>query len=47
MKKYEVVDIKNRRVVGSFVTLKHAHQRADRLDLEYGGVRYIVRRITT
>jgi len=41
---YEVVDSRTKEVVCTRPTLKSASRRADKLDLEYGAVRYIVRR---
>lgn len=44
-KTHEVVDIQTGKVTGSYGSLRRAHRAADRKDIEYGAVRYIVRRI--
>ena len=43
---YKIIDIKTKQQVGSlYATLSRAHKRADKLDSEYGAVRYIVERV--
>ena len=42
--KYEVTDRLTGLVVGTYSTLKRAHNKADKLDLVYGAIRYSVRR---
>jgi len=45
---YQVVDSHTGAVVrAKCATLRSAHRIADRLDLEYGAVRYIVRLVRT
>ena len=44
-KTHEVVDIKTNQVISKHVDVHRALRAADRLDLQYGAVRYIVRRI--
>lgn len=39
--KYQVIDIQTREVIGTYSTAKRAYHRADKLDSEYGVVRYI------
>jgi hypothetical protein len=43
--KYIVVDRRTQAIVGTYSTLKRAHAAADRKDLEYGAIRYCVRRV--
>jgi len=43
--KYQVIDRQTRAVVGTYSTLSRAHRAADKKDLEYGAIRYLVRRI--
>lgn len=40
---YSVVDIMTGEVVGSYKNRKRASRKADKLDMEYGAVRYVVR----
>lgn len=40
---YHVIDIRTGADFGGYRTLRGAHRRADKLDLAYGAVRYIVR----
>ena len=40
---YQVIDIQTNWVVSSHKTSRRAHRKADRLDMEYGAVRYVVR----
>lgn len=40
---YEVIDIKTKEVVATKKTRNAARRVADRKDLEYGAVRYVVR----
>ena len=40
---YEVLDLHTRKTFGPYATLKTARRTADRKDLQYGAVRYIVR----
>ena len=40
---YQVIDNKTSEVVGTYKTRKLARRRADKLDLEYGAIRYSVR----
>lgn len=42
---YLVVDARTGKIVGSAYTLKSAHRKADKLDRQYGAVRYTVRHI--
>jgi len=42
---YTVTDKQTGRIMGTYGTLRAAHWRADRLDLAYGAVRYVVRRV--
>lgn len=40
---YKIIDIKTGLQVGKpYATLKRARRRADKLDLEYGAIRYVV-----
>lgn len=41
--KYEVVDNQTSRVVASYTSRRRAQARADKMDLQYGAVRYVVR----
>jgi hypothetical protein len=44
---YEIWDIKEKRRVGTpYKARQRARTRADKLDLEYGAIRYIVRLVT-
>lgn len=40
---YQVIDTKTRAVMSSHKDRKQARSKADRLDLAYGAVRYVVR----
>ena len=42
--KFEIVDIKTKLIVGTYSNRRRAVNAANRKDLEYGAVRYIVRR---
>lgn len=42
-KAYEVIDRQTGAVVGVYATRIKARRRADKLDLEYGAIRYAVR----
>lgn len=44
-KTHEVIDGQSGRSVGSYSSLRRASRAADRLDLDYGAVRYHARRI--
>ena len=43
--RYQVIDNQTQVVMGIYSSLKAAHRRADKLDMEYGAVRYVVRRV--
>lgn len=45
MKTHEIIDGQTQKLIGQYSSLRRAHRRADRLDLEYGAIRYHVRRI--
>ena len=40
---YNVIDLHTKQVVGNYKTLKRASNRANKLDLKYGAIRYSVR----
>lgn len=40
---YQVIDIQTQFVVGTYKSRNRAYSLADRKDLEYGAVRYIVK----
>ena len=40
---YSVIDIRTGEIVGSYKSRKVASRKADKLDMEYGAVRYVVR----
>ena len=40
-----VVDNHTKAVMSKHTNLRSAHRKADRLDLQYGAIRYIVRRV--
>lgn len=42
---YQIIDIQTKGIMGTYQTLRRAHARADKLDLIYGSVRYIVQRV--
>lgn len=42
-KMYSVIDIRTGEIVGSYKSRKVASRKADKLDMEYGAVRYVVR----
>ena len=42
---YQIIDIKTKQVVATKATRKAASNMANRLDLQYGAIRYIVRMI--
>ena len=39
---YQVIDTRTQVIVGTFTTRKAASRKADRLDLEFGAIRYLV-----
>lgn len=41
--RYDVVDCQTRKAIGSFKNRARARAMADRKDMEYGAVRYVVR----
>lgn len=41
--KYQVIDIQTKQVIGEYSTRRRASNRADKLDLAYGAIRYIVK----
>ena len=42
---YQIIDRQTGRVVGTYANKARAYARADKLDLEFGAVRYSVRRL--
>lgn len=40
---YQVVDLQTKQVIGTYGNRKAASRRADKLDLQYGAIRYSVR----
>ena len=42
-KRFQVVDSRTGTVMGSYSSRKMASRKADKLDLEYGAIRYAVR----
>lgn len=42
---YQVIDIRTKQVVKTYADRKTARRAADRLDLQYGAVRYIVKAV--
>ena len=42
---YQVIDIQTKTVLSTHATLKQASRKCDRLDLVYGAVRYVYRRV--
>tara|TARA_R100000781_G_scaffold52932_1_gene34637 strand:+ start:324 stop:500 length:177 start_codon:yes stop_codon:yes gene_type:complete len=44
---YKVIDRKNGTIMGTYGTLKGAHNKKDKLDNEYGGYRYGVEKAKT
>ena len=42
---YQIIDRHTGRLVGTYTNKTRAYNRADKLDLEYGAVRYSVRRV--
>lgn len=45
--KYQVIDHRTQAVVGTYSTAKRARNVANKKDLEYGAIRYGVRRVET
>ncbi len=43
--RYDIVDSKTGTVIASLLTRKRASAKADRLDAQYGAVRYIVKAV--
>ncbi len=43
--KFQVIDSQTKYLVGTYATLRRALSKADKLDLAYGAVRYIVKPI--
>ena len=43
--KYEVIDRRTGKVVGSYTNKTRARSRRDALDMQYGAVRYMVREV--
>ena len=44
--KYQVIDSQTQQVMGTFSSKTRAHHKADKLDLEYGAIRYFVRAVS-
>ncbi len=44
---YNVIDRQTQQIVGTYATLKAARRSADRKDLQYGAIRYMVRAVET
>lgn len=42
---YQVIDKQTGKVIGSYQDRKRARRKADKLDLEYGAIRYYVREV--
>lgn len=42
---YQVIDKQTGKVVGTYQDAKRARNRRDRLDLQYGAIRYYVNRV--
>lgn len=40
---YQVIDIQTKAIIGTYKTRQSASNRANKLDLQYGAVRYIVK----
>lgn len=40
---YQIIDIQTKTVVGTYGNRKAASTRADKLDMAYGAIRYVVR----
>lgn len=45
MFEYQVIDQQTKYIIGTYSTSKRATNKADKLDLIYGGYRYMVKRI--
>lgn len=43
---YQVIDIRTKDIMGSYSTRKAASRKADKLDLQYGAIRYAVVPVT-
>lgn len=43
MTRFQVIDVQTHALMGTFSSSRAAHLRADRLDREYGAVRFVVR----
>lgn len=42
---YQVIDRQTQQVVGTFKSKQSARNKRDRLDLQYGAIRYMVREV--
>ncbi len=42
-KTYQVIDIQTKKVMGTYTSRAAASRRADKLDLAYGAIRYVVK----
>lgn len=40
---YKVIDLQTNQVMGTYKVMRRAYRRADKLDLEYGAIRYYVK----
>jgi hypothetical protein len=40
---YQVIDLHTKKVMGTYATRAAASRRADKLDLAYGAIRYVVK----
>ena len=40
---YQVIDIQTKKVMGTYTSRAAASRRADKLDLAYGAIRYVVK----
>ena len=46
MTTYQVIDRQTQKVVGTFKNKQAARNKCDRLDMQYGAIRYSVRAVT-
>lgn len=45
MTTYQIIDNQTKEIIGTYKTRKRATTRADKLDIKYGAIRYIVKPI--
>lgn len=42
---YQVIELGTERLIGEYKSLKRARNKANKLDIEYGAIKYFVKRV--